>query len=271
MILQNQTKGHPLVISQESHMNLAGELARVFGNDRFVPLAPHDEMMFTIENHDHGWRSTDDKLGFNQTTGLPFNLVETPVEELLTTGPRSVDYCQAWHPFSGLLVSMHTYGLYTGRYGMSDKIYVDAVSAKDKPAVEAMLKNELKRQEALREQLEQNETWKPWVTDEMLFYNYKRLQFFDTLSLYFNTNADPIRETSIYTKVPLNISQDVDIKVTPIQQGIYAVDPFPFKENGITISMDILNIKPQSSHVALGDIKDALPTQTETIKLVGVH
>ena len=34
--------------------SFAGQLARLFGNDRFEPVEPREEMLYLIDHHDHG-------------------------------------------------------------------------------------------------------------------------------------------------------------------------------------------------------------------------
>ena len=267
MILQNQGHDHPFVVSQLAHMNLAKQLAEAFGNDQFVSLAPNDEMLFVIANHDYGWNQVDEDLTFKSETGLPYNLVETPVSELMRTGPGSTEYCEGHHPYCGLMVSMHTYGLYTGRYGMSDKVYVDMISAEDRPLVDAMLARELSRQARLKKQLLLDKVWARWVSDEMLFYNYKRLQFFDTLALYFNLDADPLRRASTFKNVSMNLHQDVDIEVTPVASGVYQVHPFPFSASIVNVSLDRLKVKPEVG-ASLAKVRSELSLSVEDVQLV---
>lgn len=271
MILQNQGQDHPLVVSQDAHMCLAEQLASEFGNDDFIPLTPHDEMMFVVRHHDHGWNKIDEELPFKEETGLPYNLVETPFSALMRTGPGSVEFCQNRSDYCGLLVSMHTYGLYTGRYGMSDKVYVDAIPSKDRPHVEDMLNNELSRQDQLKQKLLLDERWSSWVSEEMLFYNYKRLQFFDTLALYFNLDSHAERKPSVFKNVSMNLRRDVDIKVTPVVEGVYRVAPFPFRESGVTVKLDLLNIEPQREEASLGALLPTASTSVEDIKLIAGH
>src|SRR5262249_16600589 len=58
--------------------------------------------------------------------------------------------------------------------------------------------------------------------------NYKQLQFFDTLALYFNRIHPDQRVEQKFEHVPLNASEDVTITVTPRERGVYALSPYPF-------------------------------------------
>ena len=55
----------------------------------------------------------------DDATGLPYNLVETPAEHITVTSRRSPEFNERHHAYCGLLSSMHSWGLYNGRYGLS--------------------------------------------------------------------------------------------------------------------------------------------------------
>ena len=55
MIVQTAPEGAPrFIITMAEHTSFAGQLARVFGNDRFEPVEPREEMLYLIDHHDHG-------------------------------------------------------------------------------------------------------------------------------------------------------------------------------------------------------------------------
>ena len=86
MIVQSSEEGQiPFVIKMSEHTALAGNLARFFGNSRFEPIKPREPMLFVIDNHDIGWRELDERAPPDPKTGLPYNLVETPFEEIIKT------------------------------------------------------------------------------------------------------------------------------------------------------------------------------------------
>ena len=238
MIVQTtSTETLPKVIPMRDHLDLVGQLGCAFGNDEFASLNPKALMEFAIANHDAGWDSVDAELGIDADTGLPKNLLKTPLEDLVKTGPGSADFNEAHHPFCGLLVSMHAYGLFNGRYGLSDKIVVDILPPHAQPMFGAMLDGESARQERLKAQLAADPRTAVWVAEDALFHNYKVLQFFDTLGLYFCMEDEAARGESVFLNVPRSVGDDVRVTVTPVKAGVYRVSPFPFNEDPFVVTL----------------------------------
>src|SRR5262249_61939238 len=105
----------------------------------------------------------------------------------------SSEFNQRQQPLWGLMSSMHSWGLYNGRYGLSSMVLIDKIPAHDRPLVQRMLDGEIDRQKRLKAELAQDPKTSAWIEDKRLFQNYKQLQFFDTLALYFNRSHPPER------------------------------------------------------------------------------
>ena len=238
MIVQTtSTETRPKVIPMRDHLDLVGQFGLGFGNDEFASLNPKALMEFAIANHDAGWDSVDAALGIDPDTGLPRNLLATPLEDLVKTGPGSADFNEAHHPFCGLLVSMHAYGLLNGRYGLSDKVVVDILPPHAQPMFRAMLDSEVVRQERLKAELAADPRTAEWVAEDTLFHNYKVLQFFDTLGLYFCMEDEGARGESVFLNVPRSVGDDVSVTVTPVETGVYRMSPFPFREDPFVVTL----------------------------------
>src|SRR5262245_57194448 len=204
MIIQSARAGQlRFVIRQVDHARLSGQLAEAFGNDTFSALEPRSLMTFVTSHHDEGWTELDAAPARDPQTGLPYQFFETPRPLVVPAHARSPDFNERHHPFCGLLASMHTWGLYHGRYGLSDRATIDSVSPADKPAVLAMLQAELARQARLQAALAADPATKDWADDSALFNCYQQLQFFDTLSLYFCMGDPAAPRQAIFRRVPL--------------------------------------------------------------------
>ena len=68
-----------LAIGQLSHAWLSGQLARAWGNERFGPVEPREEIVLGAEQHDIGWALFDLEPRFNPETGLPRSFLEVTV------------------------------------------------------------------------------------------------------------------------------------------------------------------------------------------------
>ena len=267
MIVQTAPSGEPrFVITMADHMALAEQFARAFGNDRFAPVSPREEVLYVVGHHDAGWAGLDGEAWIDPDTGLPYHLVNTPFERIIGTSAASPDFNSRRHAYCGLLSSMHSWGLYNGRYGMSDMVLLNSLAEERREAAGAMLDGELERQQRLKAELAADPESAEWIEDAHLFQNYKQLQFFDTLALYFNCNHESERGETVFTHVPLDAEDDVDVTVRPLGDGVYGVSPFPFAGDGLEVAFAGRYMTPVDGQ----DRADlaATPTEPQTIRLV---
>src|SRR6266536_3267333 len=146
MIIQTAPAGQPrLAVMMYEHTALSHQFARAFGNDRFQGPEPNDLMFHVVLHHDAGWAEFDRDPVTDRATGLPYNLVETPAEYIAVTSRGSPEFNQQQHPFCGLMSSMHSWGLYNGRYGLSSVVLIDKIPPQDRPIAQKMLDGELVR------------------------------------------------------------------------------------------------------------------------------
>ena len=233
MIIQTAPEGEPrLAVMMHEHTALSEQFARAFGNERFESIWPDELMFYIIGNHDAGWADFDRDPATDAKTGLPYNLVETPAQYITVTSRRSPDFNERHHPYCGLMSSMHSWGLYNGRYGLSSMVLIDKIPANDRPLADRMLADEIARQKQLKAELAGTSESSSWIEEKHLFQNYKQLQFCDTLALYFHRIHPKQRGNEVFVHVPVNASEDVDITVRPREAGVYELSPFPFAANG---------------------------------------
>lgn len=232
MMIQTAPEGAPrFAIKMDEHTALAGEFARAFGNQMFEAVEPRELMLYMVANHDKGWVAFDAAPKTDPRSGLPYNLVDTPAEDITRTSAASPDFNEKRHAYCGLLSSMHSWGLYNGRYGMSDKVLIDSIPAQERHLADRMLEGELKRQARLKAQLARDGEAAAWIEEGHLFQNYKQLQFFDTLALYFNRSHEAARGETRFEHVPMNAREDATITIRPLGGGGYALSPYPFAES----------------------------------------
>ena len=256
------------VIRMRDHLALADQFGRGFGNKNFATLCPRELMEFVAANHDAGWHAVDDKLGLDADTHLPLNLLQTPLQDLIKAGPNSVVHNQAHHPFCGLMVSLHVCGLYNGRFGLSDKIVVDALPEDARPMFQAMLDNEVRRQERLKAQLAVDPAAREWIEERMLFHNYKILQFFDTLALYFCMEHAGARQESTFANVPRAVEDDVTVTVTPVDESTYRLNPFPFSSDPFVVTLTGTHVTADPTLSTAAEALAQGVSDTETITLI---
>src|SRR5262245_45973752 len=176
MMIQTAPPGGPrLAVMMHEHTALSGQFARAFGNDRFEQVAPNDLMFHVVSHHDAGWAEFDRDPVTDPKTGLPYNLVETPAEHITVTSRRSPDFNERQHPYCGLMSSMHSWGLYNGRYGLSSMVLIEIIPPQDRALAKRMLDGELERQARLKAAIAQEPQVAAWLDEKHLFQNYKQL------------------------------------------------------------------------------------------------
>lgn len=236
MIVQVASDGKSaFIISQQDHASVSGVFASLFGNDVFERLDPEEAMVYVAAHHDDGWEEIDQKASYDPRTGFIYHLTQTPMALLLDSGNKSPNANEAHHPYSGIISSMHTYGLYHGRYGLSDKVYIDMIGDEWVDKVKNMLSVELERQARLKNQFKEMGQ-ESLVKEENLFRNYKLLQFFDTLALYIQTVAPDQMTDSQFLNVPQSKQTDSVITATFMAPNLIELNPWPFKGDHFEVS-----------------------------------
>jgi len=271
MFIQSAPPGRPhRAIMMHDHAALSGQFARAFGNAEFEAPLPLDLVIYIIGHHDAGWAAFDRDPVTDPQTGLPYTVFGTPARHILPTSKGSPDYNQRHHPYCGLLSSMHTFGIYNGRYGFSSAGRLNRISPDDKPAVEAMLAVELERQKALKAELGRSAETATWVEEVRLFQNYKLLQFCDLLAIYYNTTHAEQRSEQIFTHVPMGRERDVSVTIRPKAPGVYALSPFPFAADGAEFAFAARSLVPGQHEREDGwsALLARTPTECETFRLV---
>ena len=240
MIIQSAPEGQEsdkrFAMKLAEHLELVGQFAEYFGNDKFAEPEPREEFLYVCRWHDKGWQDLDDNPPLDPDTGLPYNLVETPLPIILMTSARSPEHNEAHHPYCGLIDSMHIWGLYNGRYGMSDKLLIDMIPDEHRMLADGMLNNEFQRQTRLKATLSEDSRTAAWIEEGPLFANYKILQFFDTFALYFNCIHAAARGEASFENVPLDSATDATVTVRKVDSDTYSLDPYPFRESGLEVS-----------------------------------
>lgn len=270
MIIQTAPAGEPrLAIMMYEHTALSHQFARAFGNESFQPANPNDQMFHVTLHHDAGWAEFDRNPPTDPKTDLPFNLVETPAQYITVTSRGSPDYNQRQHPFCGLLSSMHSWGLYNGRYGLSNMVLVNRFPPAEQSIVQEMLDGELERQARLKAELAKDASTVAWLDERRLFQNYKQLQFFDLLALYFNRIHPSERGESTFEHVPRSANEDAAVTIRPVEPGVYALSPYPFGAKSAVFAFAGRHIVPgQQRSGSWSGVLAAAPTVWEHFRLV---
>ncbi len=271
MFIQSAPPGEPhRAIAMRDHAALSGQFARAFGNAAFAAPTPFELVAYIITHHDAGWAAFDRDPATDPQTGLPYTVFDTPAQHIIPTSKGSPDFNQRQHPFCGLLSSMHTWGIYNGRYGFSSAGRLNRLAPDDQAAVEAMLSAELERQQRHKAELAQSPKTAAWIGEDWLFQNYKLLQFCDLLAIYFNRSCREHRTEQAFTHVPIDRDRDVTITIRARAPGVYSLAPFPFAAEGAQFAFPSRAISPGQHERAGGWAQVLATTRTEweTVQVV---
>lgn len=280
MMVQNSLPGEASFVStMAEHNDLCGQFARAFGNDMFEPVEPVEEVIYAVSHHDYGWNEWDEAPMLDPKTRLPAGLGATPSAITIRSNTRSPEINERHHPYSGLLSSMHSWGLFNARYGYTDfRIRPGGSTSVPIPkdneaAATEFLDGEQQRQARLKQALAAQEATQQLVEDEHLFQNYKQLQFFDTLALYFNIRHERERGVEVFTDVPRNATTDVNVQVTPQGDGVYGFAPFPFHGDRLEVACSGRYVEPypegkNPTPEEIGAFLRSLPTTTQNFVFV---
>lgn len=238
MVIREVGDGSTYVSTQEEHAELSAQFAAHWGNGRFAQLRPYDTMVFATTYHDSGYREWEGLPRMNVEKGRPYGHRERiPGFEAteLTAYRRNVDWVRDHDLYAGTLVSMHRTGLWRGRYDVltSPKPRVRELSA----PVQGVLGELEEQQQRDKATLAAGNTG----FEEELWINYRMLQLFDLLSLYFCCDGygdDGFKEECL-APIPAGYTPDdsVELRITPNPDGSVKMAPYPFDVAPLRVSV----------------------------------
>lgn len=213
MVLRHDERG-VIAIGQASHAWISGQLARAWGNERFPPPDPHEEVCLAAEQHDVGMAAWDLAPTRNPETGLPHSFIEMPVSvhlELWRNGPPRL---RSQSRYAALLASMHGSRLYELRD-------LTRLSSEHVDEVRAFLAEQRDFQQQLLRSLHGDEATRAAATPDAVARNSQLIWIWDFLSLALCLDWAPCTAHA----VPGNDGPvELNVEPGPI------LDPWPFAD-----------------------------------------
>lgn len=114
MLVAKHGDGH-VVVTQQAHAWLSGQLARAWGSEDFGPVVPREEVCLAAEQHDLGMAGWDRAPELNSRTGLPRSFMEMDLATHLRLWTEGPELLLGQSRYAGLLASMHGSALYARR------------------------------------------------------------------------------------------------------------------------------------------------------------
>jgi hypothetical protein len=238
MVIRELKDGSSIVSTQEDHAELSAQFAAHWGNKDFARLRPYDTMVFATTYHDSGYREWEGNPPMNMAKGRPYAHREEipsfePVE--LRAYGRNIDWVSSQDGYAGLLVSMHRTGLWQNRYQTftSPKGRLRERSGEVKAA--------LQKFEADQQEMKQTLGGGNAQFDNELWFNYRALQIYDLLSLYFCCDGyadDEHFKDDLLAPIRLSYDSQAETELRIVPNGARAVrmEPFPFDVAPLTVS-----------------------------------
>jgi hypothetical protein len=228
MIVRDLEDGSVLLITQEDHAELSAQFAAHWGNGKFSKLRPYESMVFATLYHDSGYREWEGLPPINVTEGRPYGHREDPPEFEpieLQSYARNIEWVQSHDRYAGLLVSMHRTGLWQSRY---ETMGLKKSGRERSPAVRELIQRLESAQEQEKKDLSRNHEG----FEAQLWFNYRLLQVYDILSLYFCCNGydrGRLKEDAVGPiTATYGAKEEVRLRIAPVDSRRVRIDPYPF-------------------------------------------
>jgi hypothetical protein len=244
MIIAEGPKEYRL-ITQNDHGDLAGQFAAHWGNDKFARLDPYPSMVFAAEAHDNGWWHWDINPSVDDE-GVPLAFTRTPREKRSGFYGKGIDYVVEKDPYAGLMVSMHGVGLPQQRYG--------TMPSMSKRVDEYSLKFIEEREPSHKLMMNQIATLEQYANvsgPDQIQFNYRMMQVFDRLSLFFCANFDitAVLASGSHSQgkayygpsikpTPVRLGEeDTELTLRVVDRSAVVAEPYPFDVSPLRVGV----------------------------------
>jgi hypothetical protein len=233
------------LITHPDHARLAGDFAAAWGNAQFRKPEPRARVLKGIACHDDGWAARDARPSITsqgKPSAFSIELVgkysafeEIDLAEYLSVRERAVRIIADEDPYSGLLISMHTYNLLTAHADRS------TIAAEDLSLLDAFLARQKAYQSRLREMIAADSSLTAFAkAEQTILENFRLLQACDNLSLLACVAfAAP---THLLHPLPLKDGGTSEVRVTPVGPRHFRLEPWPFDDGDLSFAFSARQI-----------------------------
>jgi len=240
-------------------------------------------MVFVAEAHDNGWWYWDIDPEVDDQ-GVPITFRRTPRESLYTFINQGINNLLEKDLYAGLIASMHHAGLPQHRYGT-----LPAVPRRQDEHTQKFIREREPFNKDLMAKVAAMKEYDGVNSADYLWFNYRMMQVFDRLSLFFCCNFDLEKATasesqsqddkdygrafyrSAINSTPTRFGQqDIELCLTPVGKTKLRVEPFPFDQSELKVSVRgrIIPRRPYRSQEEFRDVYRRQPRQTFEYMLV---
>lgn len=238
------------LITQNDHADLAGQFAAHWGNGKFARLHPRESMVLAVDSHDNGWWYWDINPSVDDQ-GVPITFRKTPRKILFEYLTRGINNVIEKDLYAGLMVSLHLAGLSQQRYGT-----LPSIPKREDESTLKFVREQEASHEPLKEKVKRMEQYAGATTPEYFWFNYRMMEVFDRLSLFFCCNFDlqgsPSEGADLqsdhdsgraYYGSAINPtptksgSEDMEVRIRAVGREKIVVDPYPFDESPLKVAV----------------------------------
>jgi hypothetical protein len=219
------------IVLQTDHAVLAGDFAQAWGNDVFDAPDPLRVVVSATARHDDGWAIWERCPSLLAQNGhvKPRNFLDVQILSHLTFYRAQIAAISDEDDYAGMLVALHGRGIYNGRHGTDPALKL-TFAPLEQSAVEGFMSEQ--------EQRMRDVCASRGISEQELWTNYKLLQIYDRLSLYFQMKDVVNGESAVLGPVPTGRDgEDVSLTIEPDGPWRVRMDPFPFGAAPATFTM----------------------------------
>jgi hypothetical protein len=248
---------HVLAIGQPAHAFISGQLARAWGNERFDPPVPREEVCLAACQHDVGMAAWDLEPELDREHGLPVDFLHMALETHLALWRAAPRRLLRQSRYAALLVSMHGMRLYLRRD-------LDELDARDAADVRCYIAEQEALQAQLIDSLRADPHAAAHAAEAIIKRNSNLIWTWDSLSLALCLGW----ALRALERVPESSGEQVDIALELRGADCALLDPWPFAGAALTVHCDAQRLRgPYASAEELAAALADAPWETLAIHL----
>jgi hypothetical protein len=238
-MIRRRHGAHWLLITQDDHARLSGQLARRIGNAHFASLDSRAILGITL--HDAGWPIHDDCPTLD-SPGLPVDIFETPRQIGLAVWAESTRRAAEVDPYAGLLVSLHSLAL--SAMPLPTPTQFDSSQMKERFETNKFQHKQIEEQERLRRQIGMRtdipltlglaDLGVDAIEDQILF-DFRWLQAMDQLSLAICCGTSPLPGAAVVHPHPGR--EPIHLALPRAGRTDVSIAPWPFDESELSCTI----------------------------------
>ena len=273
-MLKTKRGSHVWLITQPAHAELSGQLAAHWGNEEFAApghfAASADservrrEVVLAVAEHDNGWWEWEADPPLSAADGLPKGLGEVVADPVagMERWRLGIPRLAERHPYASLLIGDHAHRLYEAQFNpryppeLTHQLLVGRAFYPEEQKEDArrFLADVREMQAGFLRRLEQDGFWRAAL--EQRHPHARLLQTLDAFSLALCSAAiTPVageakglgEDHVVFQEVPRRSWEDrVSLEIKPQGDGRITVDPYPFDEAPLTVSVPARVAQPHT-------------------------